>query len=187
MGGEVIGAVLGAAVVGAIGGVISGAVGSGIMHAANHTGYNVLESVEMGATGGGVFMGGMALVAGLSSFGLFQSRGHMASTGLGFILNCFLSGLIGYAILHEATPVVAMDLAETAIAFAVGSLVFSGSASVVALTAVCCGILVCGCHFKNQSQTDTFELHSDVSEHFHPNYGATEMHHNLFKKMGMEY
>lgn len=183
MGGEVIGAVIGGAVVGAVSGVITGAVGSAIMQSANHTGYDVLEAVEMGAVGGSLFLSGAALIGGLTTFGLYSSKASMAGTGALYIANCLLSGLIGYAILHEATHQVAMKLEETAIAFAVGALVWGSSSTVMALIAVCCGAMVGGHFMRNQSQANDVETGFDWDEFRSthglkprfaslPNYGA---------------
>lgn len=174
MGNEVITATIGGAVAGVIGGVISGSVGSGIMQAANHTGYNVVESVEMGAVGGAIFLGGAGLA--LASVGFFNSRGAHAGGLTAFVLNSLISGLIGYAILHEATPVVAMELRETAIAFAVGAVVFGGAAGVAAFFAFCCGMICCAsCLLRSQAEADSSDNFQIVESRRVPLYGAMQM------------
>lgn len=154
-------------VAGALSGVVSGAIGTGIMQASSHTEYAVMEAVKMGALGGSILVGSASLIGELSvigtPFGFFSSKRAASVSVSAIILSCFLSGLIGYAILHEGVHVVAMELKETAISFAIGAAVLGGTA----LLAFCCGVMMC---------PRCFEFENDYNDYLDrrqpPNYGA---------------
>lgn len=168
--------IAGIAILGALGaanGALSGSIGSAVMRSSNHTGYDVVEATRMGAVGGSLFL---SIVGGV--FFYYDKKNYEEDNSIlaglaANVVNCLLSGLIGYALLHEASPIVAMELRETAIAFTVGAAVWGGSTLAVGvLLAICCGVIACGASMANANTDRTFFFNRPSEDY--PHYGTLE-------------
>jgi len=140
----------------AAGGAINGAIGASVMRDAHHDGYNVLESVRMGAAGGAVIGAAIGMVKEIlhvldKEFDILcrsdeaRNKDHFDNsiqTAVGELIlslaTITASGALGHEMLKD---MIHMSLQMSVVALLVGSAVFAGA--FLALACCCIGCCLC--------------------------------------------
>ena len=133
------------AVYGAIVMAATGAIGAAVLSTVGFPGFAAWEAARMGAIGG-------SMLGGVSGFFGSRERHRPARIG-GSVVGSIVGGLIGYGVLNAVAPT-AMNLAGTALAFAVGTPIVGVAILLAALTVVvalacCCIPVAAAAHAAN--------------------------------------
>lgn len=167
--------------VGALTGTISGSAGAALMQTANYTGYDVTEAAQMGAIGSGVLSASLGVLAGgiygtLGSCGLFPTKKSATTSGLlCYTIGGVAGGLLGYGILNRAEQHTIMQLQETAIAFAVGSVT---TCIPLTLAVICIlGPIALAYAYRAEEELDSVTLPPHRK-----NYGSFKRHQSFYSK-----